>query len=211
MPCQNHNSRTGLPPVRTDGESPSSSTDAGQARYQVVGSVGEGLNLRLGDNLLQTIVMLVCGAAGAVIGYNAVPKFAWGGMAYGLSFGILAGAFLGGLLLLCPARRRNLVTLSEFLKLQSKAKRRLSLAAAAFILAAVAFPLIVAAFGGENSLWGSVFCLLGLMLLGGLCAYTKGIGSSGQLQLRCPECGTPVPVSSDPSSRRCNNCDFEFQ
>lgn len=210
MQSPDHDSNTSSPSGRSVGESNSPSADAGQIRYEVVGSVGEGLNLRLRDNLLQAMVMLGGVAAGAVIGYNASTEFPWVGAAYGALIGAIGGAFVSGLLLLCLARRRNLVTLREFLELQSRAKRRLSFAITAFIAVVVAFPLIMMVFGHDDSPWAFILCVLWAMLFVGLCAYTKGTAASGQLQLRCPKCGRSVPVGCDPASRRCNQCDFGF-
>lgn len=209
MQSLDQDASAGSPSHRSVGESHSSAhTD--QIRYEVVGSVGEGLNLRLRDNLLQGIAILGCAAAGAVIGYNALTGSPWLGVVYGAVIGMIGGAFVSGLLLLCLARRRNLVTLREFLELQSRAKRRLSFAITAFIAVVVAFPLIMMVFGHDDSPWAFILCVLWLMLLVGLCAYAKGTAASGQLQLRCPKCGSSVPVSCDPASRRCNQCDFGF-
>lgn len=76
-------------------------TDAmtGRQTYNVISDIGTGANVRLKDNVIQAIVILICLVLGAAIGALVASERVIGALAGGFA-GLLVGLFGSGFFLM---------------------------------------------------------------------------------------------------------------
>ena len=177
-------------------------------RYEVVGSIDEGLNLNLQHNLFQAFVILLSASVGAIVGCTALAETPFLGLICGALLGMLGGAFVSGLLLLLFSRRPRQVTFDQYIQLGEKAHRRARWAIAAFIANGTAGVFIFPLLGHHDAPWAFVVCILWAMAWVGLCTYAKLSAGRG-LWLKCPNCGKAVQFAPC-GPRNCQHCTFVF-
>ena len=162
---------------------------------------GEWIQLHSRRNLVQLAAVLVFIAIGAIIGYFLTDdRPALTAMAGGIT-GMIVGTFASGFVLMLLPEPTVRITLGEIRNKHIHLKRRLMVAAIAFISCMLLLPLVISRFDHDDSTFAWVICLLWICATTGLSVYTKMLVHRLR-EWKCPACGQPFGRLWS----SCNNC-----
>jgi MFS family permease len=176
-------------------------------QYEVIGGTGEGLDRSPRRNLLQLTFLIAFVVAGAVVGYYATGEAPWFAAACGGVVGLVAGTFVGGLVLLAMDRGPKRWTLEEYLTKREQAWRRERWAIIGFFANATIGSCALPFLAHNDAPWAFVAFILWIMAWVGLFACAKISAAYCSLSLRCPTCGAAVEPDAQACCPKCR-CGF---
>jgi hypothetical protein len=140
--------------------------------------VPDVMDLGLKRNLFQASTVLISCAAGAGAGYLLIKEEPWAGAAVGGFLGLIAGAFVSGLILmLLPGRRISIEAARlKCWRLERRAAKSFMALLCVGLLGAVVLPV----FAHDDRPWAFLICIGWACLFVGTAVY--GAGLAGQVK-----------------------------